>query len=121
MTDAPHTKLKKLFHEPNRLAIMSALCRAAEGLLFNELKEECSLTDGNLSRHIKTLKEAGVIEVNKFFKGVKPLTRVVMNDTGREHFVEYLTALEEVLKDAASALGEKRADNHGVAGDAVTV
>ena len=67
--------LEKLFHEPNRLAIVSALCGADnDGLSFKSLKEDCSLTDGNLSRHLKTLEEAGAVRIEKSFVGSRPRT-----------------------------------------------
>ncbi|MCK6620036.1 MAG: transcriptional regulator [Calditrichaceae bacterium] len=102
--DNPYTALKTIFHEPNRLAIMSALCSSADGLTFKELKESCELTDGNLSRHLKALEEAQVILIEKKFIGAKPRTTVVLTDIGRESFVDYLKALEEVLKKAAEAV-----------------
>jgi DNA-binding transcriptional ArsR family regulator len=109
-SDNPYTALKRIFHEPNRLAIMSALCGSANGLTFKELKQECDLTDGNLSRHLKALEEAEVIVMEKKFVGVKPRTRVILTDKGRESFMEYLQALEEVLKKAADAVstGEEK-------------
>lgn len=82
--DNPYTALKTIFHEPNRLAIMSALCSSADGLTFKELKESCELTDGNLSRHLKALEEAQVILIEKKFIGAKPRTTVVLTDIGRE-------------------------------------
>lgn len=104
----PFGGLNRLFHEPSRLAIISALCSEVNGLTFNQLKKECNLTDGNLSRHLKTLEEAGVIEIQKFFAGTRPQTRVVLTDSGREQFVDYLRALEEVLKTAAEALSSSK-------------
>lgn len=100
----PFSALKGLFHEPNRLAIMSALCSTSEGLSFRELKERCALTDGNLSRHLKVLEEGGLVVIRKRFVGAKPLTTVLMTDTGRERFIDYLRSLEEVLKTAAESL-----------------
>ena len=44
--------LDRVIHEKARLSIVSSLAGDADGLLFNELKEVCALTDGNLSRHI---------------------------------------------------------------------
>jgi len=106
----PYNGLKRIFHEPNRLAIMSALCSSANGLTFRELKEDCDLTDGNLSRHLKALEEAEVVVVNKKFVGVKPQTTISLTDKGRDSFIEYLQALEEVLKKAADAVssGEEK-------------
>lgn len=103
-SENPYGALKSIFHEPNRLAIMSALCSAANGLKFRELKEQCELTDGNLSRHLKALEEAAVVQIEKKFVGAKPQTTVLLTDDGREKFVLYLQALEEVLQKAAVAV-----------------
>lgn len=100
----PYAALKTIFHEPNRLAIMSALSCAVEGLTFTELKQECELTDGNLSRHLKALEEAGAVTVTKAFVGAKPRTTVFLSAAGRASFLDYLQALEEVLKKAAEAV-----------------
>lgn len=102
--DNVYSSLKTVFHEPNRLAIISALSSTSRGLTFKELKEECELTDGNLSRHLKALEEAGVVLIHKKFVGAKPRTTVQLTDKGREGFIEYLQALEEVLKKAAEAI-----------------
>ena len=45
-----------------------------QGFLFNDLKDLCALTDGNLSRHLQILTEAGLIEVWKGFKNNRPQT-----------------------------------------------
>jgi DNA-binding MarR family transcriptional regulator len=103
----PYASLSRIFHEPNRLAILSALCNAPEGLTFNDLKEECELTDGNLSRHLKSLQQARIIRIKKSFVRSKPQTTVYLTDRGREEFVRYLQALEQVLFKAAESVGEK--------------
>lgn len=102
--DHPYGALQRVFHEPNRLAIMSALGGAAKGLSFRELKEQCRLTDGNLSRHLKTLEEASAVRINKRFVGTRPRTTVYLTDAGRREFVAYLQALEEVFLRAAEAM-----------------
>lgn len=104
MPDNPYAALKRAFHEPNRLAIVSALCTAPDGLTFNDLKDACELTDGNLSRHLRMLEEADIVVITKEFVGVRPRTTVFLSDEGRESFVTYLEALEEVLKLAETAL-----------------
>ena len=103
-SENPYAELKRIFHEPNRLAIMSALCNSVEGLTFNQLKEECELTDGNLSRHLEALHKARAIRIKKYFAGVKPQTKVYLSERGRESFIDYLKALEEVLKKAAESV-----------------
>lgn len=105
----PYAALERVFHEPNRLSIMSALCGAgAEGLAFNHLKEACDLTDGNLSRHLKTLEESGAVEIEKSHVGARPRTTVFVSDRGRESFMEYLKALEAALRMASQALAPER-------------
>ena len=104
----PYEAIKSIFHEPSRLAIMSALCNAADGLSFTELKEECELTDGNLSRHLKALEEAKAVRIKKSFVRSKPLTTLFLTDRGREHFLTYLQALEEVLNLAAESAAQEK-------------
>ena len=101
--------LERIFHEPARLAIMSALCSvAADGRTFNELKADCRLTDGNLSRHLNVLEEAGVVRIRKEFVEAKPRTTVFLSAAGLTRFRQYLDALEDLLKTARSAIPETR-------------
>jgi len=103
----PYEALEKIFHEPNRLAIMSALCAADDGLSFRELKEQCELTDGNLNRHLKVLQEAKAVRVKKSFVDQKPRTTVWLSKSGLARFSEYLGALDDVLKKAKNAMPAK--------------
>ncbi len=107
----PYDNIKQIFHEPNRMAIMSALCAAGgDGMTFTELKEECSLTDGNLSRHLNTLQNMDAVTIEKKFVGVKPRTTVYISENGYERFNEYLTALSEALEQARRAMPEKKSN-----------
>ena len=103
----PYEALEKVFHEPNRLAIMSALCAETGGITFVDLKSVCGLTDGNLSRHLKVLDEAGAVKVKKEFVGSKPRTTVNVTAKGVNRFNEYLSALSVVLNQAKKALPKK--------------
>lgn len=124
MTDArtpTHDALERIFHEPNRLAIMSAVCAAADGISFIDLKRACDLTDGNLNRHLKVLEDARVIRVDKRFVDSKPRTTVHLSRTGLARFQEYLAALAHVLKAAQKALpAESRARGASVLGRPAT-
>ncbi|OGV62829.1 MAG: hypothetical protein A2283_02685 [Lentisphaerae bacterium RIFOXYA12_FULL_48_11] len=100
--------LEKIFHEPNRLAIMSVVCASDQGFSFNELKEVCNLTDGNLNRHLKVLDEAGAVRIEKKFVDAKPRTTIIITAKGLDRFNEYLSALSEVLKKAKEAIPEER-------------
>jgi DNA-binding MarR family transcriptional regulator len=97
--------LDRLMHERSRLSILSSLVSHPQGLLFNDLKELCSLTDGNLSRQLQILGEAGLIEVWKSQSKGRPQTLCRLTDAGREKFTQYITELEHVIADAAKREG----------------
>ena len=80
-TENVYDALERIFHEPNRLAIMSAVCAAKDGLSFPDLKAECELTDGNLNRHLKVLQDAGAVKIHKAFVKDKPRTTVRLSES----------------------------------------
>ncbi len=102
--ETPYSALKRVFHEPSRMAIMTALCGAEEGLAFGEIKAQCALTDGNLNRHLKALADVGAVRAVKESGATRSRTLITITDTGREHFVDYLRALEDVLRRTAETL-----------------
>lgn len=108
--DTPFDQLERIFHEPNRLSIMSALCASRRGLAFSELRDTCGLTDGNLNRHLKTLSEADTVEIDKEFVEGKPRTTVRISTMGLQRFNEYLAALTEVLEAAREALPSEQGE-----------
>ena len=97
--------IERVLHEKARLSIMTSLVTHPAGLLFADLKELCSLTDGNLSRHLQVLQEAGLVEVWKGFQNNRPQTLCRITEEGRKRFVEYVNVLESVVADALAAAG----------------
>jgi DNA-binding HxlR family transcriptional regulator len=95
--------LERVIHEKARLSILASLASHVEGLLFNDLKALCALTDGNLSRQLQVLQEAGFVEVWKGFKNKRPQTLCRLTPDGRKRFIEYINTLESVVSDAAAA------------------
>lgn len=95
--------LERILHERSRLGILSSLASHPEGLLFGDLKQLVTLTDGNLSRQIQILQEEGLIEVQKSFVKNRPQTRCIMTADGRKRFWEYIGELERVVHDASKA------------------
>ncbi len=95
--------LERVIHEKARLSILSSLASNDAGLLFNDLKALCSLTDGNLSRQLQILQEAGLLEVTKGVKNNRPQTHCRLTPQGRERFLEYIAVLESVVSDAVAA------------------
>lgn len=92
--------LDRVLHEKARLGIMTSLVTRPEGLLFGELKRLCALTDGNLSRHLDVLHEAGLVELWKGFENRRPQTLCRLSAEGRQRFLAYLEELEHVIRDA---------------------
>ena len=101
--DAPYAYegLDRIFHERARLGIMSSLASHSDGLAFTDLKSLCGLTDGNLSRHLQVLEEAGFVISDKGYQGKRPTTRCRLTDTGRDRFSDYLEVLSDVLRKAS--------------------
>jgi DNA-binding MarR family transcriptional regulator len=99
-------------HEKARLGILASLAAHAGGLLFNDLKQLCSLTDGNLSRHLAVLSEAGLVEIWKGTTGPRPQTMYRLTAGGRRRFAEYITVLENVVADAQSEMRSEASQQH---------
>lgn len=94
--------LDRVLHERARLGILASLVAHPKGMRFQELKRQCALTDGNLSRHLNVLDEAGVVQIAKAFEGRRPQTTCRLTAEGRRRFAAYLRQLERVIKDGRS-------------------
>lgn len=99
--------LDRIFHEKARLSIVTSLAGYGDGLGFSDLKSLCGLTDGNLSRHLQVLEEAGFVALEKGYEGKRPHTLCKLTEEGLRRFGEYLTVLEQVLKKASQATAGK--------------
>jgi DNA-binding transcriptional ArsR family regulator len=95
--------LDRVIHEKARLGVLTSLIAHPKGLLFGDLKQLCDMTDGNLSRHLQVLEEAGLIDIVKRFEGNRPQTICRITAEGRKRFMRYLAVLEQVVRDAADA------------------
>jgi DNA-binding MarR family transcriptional regulator len=93
--------LDRVIHERARLAILSSLASNDNGLTFNDLKDLCALTDGNLSRQLQVLKDANLVDIEKGTSGNRPQTICRLTRTGRKRFLEYIAELERVVSNAA--------------------
>jgi DNA-binding MarR family transcriptional regulator len=91
-----YNELDPLLHSQLRLAIMSILISAKEAE-FVYLKEQTKATAGNISVQIEKLQQAGYIEVEKTFKGKKPLTVCRITKKGIEAFENYVKALQQYI------------------------
>jgi DNA-binding transcriptional ArsR family regulator len=102
--------LDRTIHEKARLGVLTSLMAHPKGLAFGDLKQLCGLTDGNLSRHLQVLQEAGFVEILKGYDGNRPHTTCKLTRVGRRRFLDYLSVLERLVRDAAQAAGKENFD-----------
>lgn len=95
--------LDRVLHEKARLGILASLAASSDGVLFNDLKQLCVLTDGNLSRHLSVLTDAGLVEVWKGGAGSRSQTLYRLTKSGRQRFIDYISLLEKIVADAQAA------------------
>jgi DNA-binding MarR family transcriptional regulator len=93
--------LDRVIHERARLSVLTSLITNPKGLTFGDLKQLCSLTDGNLSRHLTVLETAKMVEIVKGHDRNRPQTLCRITLSGRKRYLEYLSTLEQVVHDAA--------------------
>jgi DNA-binding MarR family transcriptional regulator len=94
--------LDRVIHERARLSVLTSLITNPKGLTFNDLKQLCALTDGNLSRHLSVLEGAKMVEIIRGHDRNRPQTICRITVSGRKRYLEYLTTLEQVVRDAVS-------------------
>jgi len=88
---------EKIFDSSLRIQILTILSLRGS-ITFTELKKLLSVSDGNLSVHLKKLEDANFITVEKKFEGRKPQTTYKLTELGKKEFIEYLNNMEVVLK-----------------------
>lgn len=107
MTQAhPSLSLDDTVHQRVRLGILAVLAEADQAD-FSYLKDVLDLTDGNLSRHLRVLEEAGYVRIVKGYEGRKPRTWVKATREGRRAFAEHLAALQELIDKATANKGKE--------------
>jgi predicted ArsR family transcriptional regulator len=94
--------LDRVIHERARLSVLTSLITHPNGLSFVELKQLCAVTDGNLARHLQVLEEDGMVRLTKEADTGRAQTTARITASGRKRYLEYLTILEQVVRDAAS-------------------
>jgi predicted ArsR family transcriptional regulator len=89
-------KLDKAIHEKGRLSIMTLLATRARWL-FQDLKVELRMSDGNLITHLRTLHKLGLVAMTKEMRG-RPQTSYALTAKGRRAFRDYIELLERIIK-----------------------
>ena len=97
MNPEPFLQIDRVIHEKGRMAIMSLLAASPE-LSFTDLRETLSMTDGNLTSHIRTLQEAGYVSIAKSYQNNRPLTTCALTSAGRKAFATYIDLLDQIVQ-----------------------
>jgi len=79
-------KLDKVIHEKGRLAIMTLLATRVRWL-YQDLKTELRMSDGNLITHLRTLHKLGLVATTKEVRG-RPQTSYALTAKVRRAFQE---------------------------------
>lgn len=85
-----------LIHAPNRLKICALLAPIAS-LEFTTLSDQLGVSDSVLSKHIKSLEEAGYVVINKKASEGRQRTWLSLSAKGREAFNGHVEALKEIV------------------------
>ncbi len=88
MKESPIPRIDTVIHAPARLKIVSILS-VLEEADFLYLLHATELTKGNLSTHLSKLEEAGYVEIEKTYRGKRPLTLCRLTPAGRKAFERY--------------------------------
>lgn len=88
--------LDKGFESRVRLGIMSILV-VNDYVDFTTIKEQLSISDGNIASHMAALEKLGYIEVKKQFIGKKPNTSYRVTNEGIKAFKNHLDTLEQLI------------------------
>ena len=92
----PSHLLDETIHQRVRLGILAVLAEADQAD-FGYLKETLELSDGNLSRHLRVLEEAGYVRIEKGYRDRRPRTWVRATKSGRRALDAHLKALQELI------------------------
>lgn len=95
----PSNNLDDAVHQRSRLGILAVLAEVRRAD-FTHLRDTLDLTDGNLSRHLQVLEDAGYIRIEKKFEEKRPRTWVSATPKGRTAFKSELSALRALIDRA---------------------
>ena len=92
--------LDQIIHQPVRLRIMTLLVsQPGNGrVAYTFIQRTLDVTGGNLTIHLRKLRDTGYVAITKEFRNEKPSTWVKATPSGRRAFADYLVNLEKVLK-----------------------
>jgi DNA-binding MarR family transcriptional regulator len=101
LAEFPTNGLDDVVHQRHRLGILT-ITAEADRAEFGYLRDALSLTAGNLSRHLSVLEDAGLVHVEKGYKGRRPRTWVRITGRGRSALAAELDVLARLVRQRSS-------------------
>jgi DNA-binding MarR family transcriptional regulator len=98
----PTARLDPLIHQPARLGILTVASETRR-IDFVTLRDLLELTDGNLSRHLATLEDAGYVNLEKAFENKRPRTWISVTRAGRKALAAEIAALRDIVEPATGS------------------
>jgi DNA-binding MarR family transcriptional regulator len=92
----PTNGLDDTVHQRVRLGILTVLTESKRAD-FGYLREALELTDGNLSRHLQVLADAGYVKLEKTIDRNRPRTWVSATKDGRAALASEVASLRTLL------------------------
>ncbi len=103
----PSGRLDDAVHQRTRLGILSVLCEGGRAD-FVFLRNTLELTDGNLSRNLSRLEEAGYVRIEKVLQGRRSRTWLSATRSGRAALDAEVAALREIIAGLEAPPGRRR-------------
>jgi DNA-binding MarR family transcriptional regulator len=93
----PALDVDDVVHQRVRLAIL-VVAHEASRVEFTYLRDALDLTAGNLSRHLATLADAGLVGLTKDERGTRPRTWVRITPKGRKALAREMALLDALVR-----------------------
>lgn len=92
-------ELDPVIHAPNRLQ-MCCMLAAVDTIDFATVREALDVSESVLSKHVKTLEEAGYVKVRKAASAGRQRTWLSLAPDGRKALKGHLAALRTMMTEA---------------------
>lgn len=92
----PAQGLSDVVHQRTRLGILAVLSEGSK-VQFGFLQQSLRLTDGNLSRHLKTLEDIGYVKIEKGYEGRRPKTWLRITRAGQRALRVEIDLLKQLV------------------------
>jgi DNA-binding MarR family transcriptional regulator len=110
-----------VIHAPNRLQIC-ALLASVDSAEFGTVRDSVGLSDSVLSKHVRTLQDAGYVSIRKATVASRVRTWLSLTRDGRRAFEAHVASLQRIIEQSAApappapaAIPPRPAAPHGAA------